>query len=108
MRDGKFHVFHKTVVDWLTGEIAADSSVKERSQVYCLYRSDGHTALADGFVDWLVMRDPAASDVATDPVASYWLRHGVVHLCRTEGMATKAVEVYATDLSLLAQRVDDS
>jgi hypothetical protein len=26
-RDGKFHVFHKTVVDWLTGEVSNGSSV---------------------------------------------------------------------------------
>ena len=29
VRDGKFHVFHKTIVDWLTGEITDGSSVKD-------------------------------------------------------------------------------
>ena len=106
MRDGKFHVFHKTVIDWLTGEIAADSSVKERSEVYRLDRNEGHAALANGFVEWLGKRDPAARNEATDPIASYWLRHGVVHLCRANGQAAKAVEVYSTDLTLLTQRVD--
>ena len=34
VRDGKFHVFHKTVVDWLTGEIVEGSSVTRRSEVF--------------------------------------------------------------------------
>ena len=27
VRDGKLYVFHKTIVDWLTGEIAEGSSI---------------------------------------------------------------------------------
>ena len=48
VRDGKFHVFHKTAVDWLTGEIAADSSLKSSSAVFRVERRDGHARLATG------------------------------------------------------------
>ena len=44
VRDGKFHVFHKTAVDWLTGEITADSSLKSRSDVFHVERRGGTSA----------------------------------------------------------------
>ena len=51
--DGKFHVFHKTVVDWLTGEIGEGSSVSARSEDFVVDRRAGHVGLAGGFVHWL-------------------------------------------------------
>ena len=119
VRDGKFHVFHKTIVDWLTGEIAEGSSVRERSEQFQVQRKDGHTTFADGFVDWLKGRDgPTAasapvpttdghlSSAVDGPAAGYWLQHGIVHLCRAEGRAAEAAAVYAGDLALLVRRVD--
>ena len=98
VRDGKFHVFHKTAVDWLTGEITADSSLKSRSNVFCVERRNGHMTLAKGFVAWL--GGPRSGDDA-----SYWLQHGIVHLCRAEGRAVEAATVYATNLALLRERL---
>ena len=111
VRDGKFHVFHKTVVDWLTGEITADSSLKSRSEVFRVERRNGHATLATGFVAWLGgPRSGAASltddGKCDDAIAAYWLQHGVVHMCRAQGAAARAVEVYATDLAFLRQRLD--
>ena len=101
VRDGKFHVFHKTVVDWLTGEIAKGSSVKERSEEFAIERRRGHVALAAGAVVWLDAPDEAGDEAA----AAYWLRHAVVHLCRA-GEGAKAAAVYAGDLALLRRRLD--
>ncbi len=98
VRDGKFHVFHKTIVDWLTGEITDGSSVKERSEIFQVERKDGHATLAKGFIAWLETR--------TDTSMAYWLQHGIAHLCRADGHDAKAAEVYATDLALLRQRID--
>ena len=39
-RDGKFHVFHKTIVDWLTGEITEGSSIREPSAEFKVQRKD--------------------------------------------------------------------
>ena len=97
VREDKFHVFHKTVVDWLTGEIAEGSSVKERSEVFQVQRADGHATFATGFVAWLGAK--------TDK-NEYWLQHGIVHLCRAQGRAGEAAKVYAGDLALLHQRLD--
>jgi hypothetical protein len=98
VRDGKFHVFHKTAVDWLTGEITADSSLKSRSDVYRMERRNGHATLATGFVAWL--GGPRSGDAA-----SYWLQYGIVHLCRAEGRAAEAATVYATNLAFLRERL---
>ena len=111
VRDGKFHVFHKTAVDWLTGEITADSSLKSRSDVFHVERQNGHAEFGKGFVAWLGgPRSGAASltddGKCDDAVAAYWLQHGVVHMCRAQGTAARAVEVYATDLAFLRQRLD--
>ena len=94
LRDGKFHVFHKTAVDWLTGEITADSSLKSRSEVFRVERRNGHATLATGFVAWL--GGPRSGEDA-----SYWLQHGITHLSRAEGRAAEAATVYATDLAFL-------
>jgi hypothetical protein len=99
VRDGKFHVFHKTVVDYLTGEIAESSSLKVRSQHFHVVRRNGHDAFAQGFLDWLAAKD-------SDLEAPYWLEHGVKHLCHAEGQASKAAEVFSSDLELLKLRVD--
>ena len=111
VRDGKFHVFHKTVVDWLTGEITADSSLKSRSNDFCAERRNGHATLAKGFDAWLGgPRSGAASSTddgtSDDAIAAYWLQHGIVHMCRAQGTAARAAEVYATDLAFLRQRLD--
>ena len=98
VRDGKFHVFHKTAVDWLTGEITADSSLKSRSDVFRVERRNGHATLATGFVAWL--GGPRSGDDA-----SYWLQHGIVHLCHAEGRAVEAATVYATNLAFLRERL---
>jgi hypothetical protein len=98
VRDGKFHVFHKTAVDWLTGEITADSSLKSQSNVFCVERRNGHMTLATGFVAWL--GGPRSGDAAR-----YWLQHGIVHLCRAKGRAFEAATVYATDLAFLRERL---
>ena len=49
---------------------------------------------------------------APDDVATYRLRHGILHLCRADGQGAKgafaaqAADVYATDLALLRERID--
>ena len=88
------------MVDWLTGEVADGSSLKSRSAEFSVERGDGHAKLAAGFEAWLGAR---SSDGA---IAAYWLQHGVVHLCRADGTAARAAEVYATDLAFLRQRLD--
>ena len=98
VRDGNFYVFHKTIVDWLTGEIAEGSSVQERSEEFAVERGDGHTAFSAGFVKWL--------GGARVEEALYWLSHGIVHLCRA-GRLQEAVSVYASNLQLLKARVDN-
>ena len=97
VRDGKLYVFHKTIVDWLTGEIAEGSSIAERSKEFVVERGDGHAAFASGFDAWLGGVRAAE--------APYWLLHGVVHLCRA-GRVAEAAKVYATDLALLQGRAD--
>ena len=99
LRDGKFHVFHKTAVDWLTGEITADSSLKSRSDVFCVERRNGHATLATGFVAWL--GGPRSGEDA-----NYWLQHGIAHLSRAAGRTAEAATVYATDLAFLRKRLD--
>ena len=48
VRDGKVHVFHKTIVDWLTGEITEGSSIRTPSAEFKVQRKDGHAMLAEG------------------------------------------------------------
>ena len=98
VREGRFHVFHKTIVDYITGDVSEGSSVTERSAVFRVERRNGHAAFAAGFLAWLATRDEAFT--------TYWLQHGVVHLCRAPGKAERAAHVYATSLPLLTQRVD--
>ena len=99
VRDGLLHVFHKTIIDWLTGEITEGSSLMARSAEFAIERRDGHTRFAAAFAVW---RDTKAGDAT-----NYWLQHGIVHLCRVGGeRATEAVEVFSSDLELLRQRVD--
>ena len=64
-RDGKLHVFHKTVVDWLTGEVADGSSLASRSAEFGVERGAGHAALAAGFEAWLGARRFAAGGGGT-------------------------------------------
>ena len=106
-RDGKFHVFHKTVVDWLTGEVSNGSSVSAQSEEFNVRRHLGHRSLANGFLAWLETVE--LNDVKLDEVTLYWLRHGIVHLCRsTESeLAAKAAQIYATNLVLLKLRLNN-
>ena len=110
VRDGKFHVFHKTIVDWLTGEMTEGSSIREPSAEFKVQRKDGHAKLAEGFIAWRTSTPPEGG--APDDLATYWLRHGILHLCRADGQGAKgsfaaqAADVYATDLALLRERID--
>ena len=58
VRDGKFHVFHKTIVDWLTGEMTEGSSIREPSAEFKVQRKDGHAKLAEGFIAWRTSTPP--------------------------------------------------
>ena len=98
VRDGLFHVFHKTIIDWLTGEIAEGSSLAARSAEFRVERRDGHARFAEAFVEWLETRAGDATD--------YWLQHGVVHLCRAGSYKALAVDVFAADLAFLQRRLD--
>ena len=70
--------------------------------------------LAEGFIAWRRTATPPEGRAPDDAVATYyyWLRHGILHLCRADGQsvnaafAAKAAHVYATDLALLRERVD--
>ena len=112
VRDGKFHVFHKTVIDWLTGEITEGSSIRAPSAEFKVQRKDGHAMLAEGFIAWRRTATPPEGCAPDDVATHYWLRHGILHLCRGDGQGAKAAfaaqaaHVYATDLALLRERVD--
>ena len=86
VRDGIFHVFHKTVVDWLTGDADVGSSLAASSTEFVVDRANGHARLAAAFDEWL------AAGLAEGAGTEYWLRHGVVHVCRG-GRLARAVEV---------------
>ena len=65
---GKIIVCHKTIVDWLTGEITKGSSIREPSAVFKVQRKDGHAMLAEGFIAWSTATPSegrAPDDVAT-------------------------------------------
>ena len=112
VRDGKVHVFHKTIVDWLTGEITEGSSIREPSAEFKVQRKDGHAMLAEGFIAWRRTATPPDGGAPDDVATYYWLRHGILHLCRADGQGAKAAfaaqaaPVYATDLALLRERID--
>ena len=112
VRDDKFHVFHKTIVDWLTGEITEGSSIREPSAEFKVQRKDGHAMLAEGFIAWRRTATPPEGRAPDDEATYYWLRHGILHLCRADGQGAKAAfaaqaaHVYATDLALLRERID--
>jgi len=105
VRDDKVHVFHKTIVDWLTGEITEGSSIREPSAEFKVQRKDGHAMLAEGFIASRTATPPEGR--ALDEWATYyWLQYGISHLCRANGQGAKAARVFATDLALLRERVD--
>jgi len=112
VREGKFHVFHKTIVDWLTGEITEGSSIREPSAEFKVQHKDGHAMLAEGFIAWRRTATPPEGRAPDDEATYYWLRHGILHLCRADGQGAKAAfaaqaaNVYATDLALLRERID--
>ena len=112
VRDDKVHVFHKTIVDWLTGEITEGSSIREPSAEFKVQRKDGHAMLAEGFIAWRRTATPPEGRAPDDEATYYWLRHGILHLCRADGQGAKAAfaaqaaHVYATDLALLRERID--
>jgi hypothetical protein len=67
--------------------------------------------LAEGFIAWRRTATPTDGG-APDEMATFWLRHGILHLCRADGQGAKvsfsaqAAHVYATDLALLRERID--
>ena len=69
--------------------------LQERSEVFQVQRTDGHATLADGFAAWRGAPPRGDSDHAT----AYWLRHGIVHLCRAgraaEARVTRAMHTRA-------------
>ena len=93
VRDGRFHVFHKTIVDWLTGDVGG--SITEASKEYAVDRAAGHKRLASSFKVWLTWGGEN----------DYFLKHGLFHLCRA-GEAAAAAQVYASNLALLQKRVE--
>jgi len=95
VRDGLIHVFHKTVVDWITGDVSEGSSIKTGASEFRVQRDEGHRRFAKEFTLWL----------QGDANEHYWLKHGIVHLCRA-GRADDAVRVYCSDLSFLRRRLD--
>ncbi|KAL1503550.1 hypothetical protein AB1Y20_012029 [Prymnesium parvum] len=95
VRDGLIHVFHKTVVDWITGDVSEGSAIKTGASEFLVKRDEGHRRFAEGFSRWL----------QGDAKEHYWLKHGIVHLCRA-GRADDAVRVYSSDLSFLRRRLD--
>ncbi|KAH8056944.1 hypothetical protein JL722_7167 [Aureococcus anophagefferens] len=95
LRDGRFHVFHKTVVDWLTGDVQGTSSLGSAAPAdFAVSRDAGHGARARA------ARGPAPgprrgsgarprpapprtanpADLLADPDLAYALRHAVVHV----------------------------
>ncbi len=76
-----------------------------------MQRKDGHAMLAEGFIAWRRTATPTDGG-APDEMATYWLRHGILHLCRADdqgakvSFAAQAAHVYATDLALLRERID--
>jgi hypothetical protein len=75
-------------------------------------RKDGHAMLAEGFIAWRRTATPPEGRAPDDEATYYWLRHGILHLCRADGQGAKAAfaaqaaPVYATDLALLRERID--
>jgi len=111
VRNGKFQVFHMTIIDWKNGRDHEGSSFREPAAEFKVQRKDGHAMLAEGFIAWRRTATPTDGG-APDEMATYWLRHGIWHLCRADGQGAKvsfaalADHVYATDLTLLCERID--
>ncbi|MGA1354740.1 MAG: hypothetical protein ACO32I_08230 [Candidatus Limnocylindrus sp.] len=95
VRDGQFHVFHKTVVDWLTGERGEAS---RNDLEFRIDRRRGHERFASAFGEWLGAR-------VDDESKPYWLKHGIVHMCLA-GLGARALHTYSSDLWLLQSRID--
>merc|ERR1719506_2608561 len=71
VRDDLIHVLHKTLFDWLTGEIDAASGVKARSEVFCVDRAAGHARAARACAGALVRKlDAAVSELGETSAAS--------------------------------------
>ncbi|KOO23986.1 tpr repeat-containing protein [Chrysochromulina tobinii] len=91
--------------------ITEGSSIREPSAEFKEQRKDGHAMLAEGFIAWRRTATPTDGG-APDEMATFWLRHGILHLCRADGQGAKvsfaaqAAHVYATDLALLRERID--
>ena len=51
VREGCFTIFHKSVSDWLTGEVDAGGSIKERSEHFAVERKELHAIFAERRVD---------------------------------------------------------
>ena len=77
---------HKTILDYMTGEVDASSSVTARSKVFQVNRPDGHARLAAGFEVWLVEGLEATKEADEALADAFWLKHGVgntrTHPCR--------------------------
>ena len=77
-----------------------------------MQRKDGHAMLAEGFIAWRTVTPTEGREPDDVAATYYWLRHGILHLCRADGQGAKgafaaqAAQVYATDLALLRERVD--
>ena len=107
VREGKFHVFHKTILDYMTGEGDANSSVTARSETYQVERAAGHARFATGCDRWLTsdLGGAAVAGGGGEAAVAYWLQHGVLHLCHGGRVAT-ATAAYASNLTLLRRRTD--
>ena len=77
VRDGRFQVMHKTILDYMTGEVDASSSVTACSKVFQVNRPDGHARLAAGFEVWLVEGLEATKETDEALADAFWLKHGV-------------------------------
>ena len=101
VHEGVFHV-DAAMVQWLASpaEEGAGEGASEGGGP-AVDAAEGHRRLGDGFMRWL----EAGPLEAADPVATYWLRHGIAHLC-SGGDPGRAAEVYSAHLPLLRARLD--
>ena len=82
-----FDVLHKTVIDWLTGEVDESSSISRGSDVFAVERARGHAIFASGFLEWLNQADASGAQECarltlpqTQATIYYYLLHGLRHL----------------------------
>merc|ERR1719272_186548 len=82
-----FDVLHKTVIDWLTGEVDESSSISRGSDVFAVERARGHAIFASGFLEWLNQADASGAQECarltlpqTQATIYYYLLHGLLHL----------------------------